>query len=96
MKKHQPPGRLAAPIAASYDPQVTPGQGRDGPRAPRVKRASDLGRRLTARRDELRWTQAQLAEHLGVAVNSVRNWELGTSAPRGLYLKAVERFLARK
>lgn len=36
---------------------------------------------IKARRNELRLTQGELAEQLGVALNTVSRWELGTSAP---------------
>jgi transcriptional regulator with XRE-family HTH domain len=36
---------------------------------------------IKTRRNKLGLTQGELAERLGVAVNTVSRWELGTSAP---------------
>ena len=40
-----------------------------------------LPEEIKARRNELGLTQGELAARLGVALNTVSRWELGTSAP---------------
>jgi len=79
-----------------YDPDVTPGQGRAGPRKPRARRSTVRGRKLTAVRSRLGLTQEQLAAKLGANLATVQRWETGESEPRGLYRVAVDRFLARQ
>lgn len=90
MSARRRPG-LATNPPPGYDPTMAP---RDGPRAPYKKRTSDLGRRLTARRQELGLTQEKFAAEIGVDLTTLQRWENGRGEPRGLYLKAVERFLA--
>ena len=95
--KRTAPARTATVSRRDYDrvPMGPPGQGRDGPRASRSKR-SGLGRRLTAARLDAGLTQEQLAKRLGADLSTLQRWELGESEPRGLYRRAVEKFLARK
>ncbi len=71
------------------------GQGRDGPREPRVARRKKLARALTEERQRRGWTQAQVAEHLGVGARTLRRWENGKGhpLPGSLYDEAVKRFL---
>ncbi len=71
------------------------GMGREQPRKPRGQRSTKLGRDLTAARLLAGLTQEQLAERLGASVSTVRAWESGANAPRGIHRKAIERFLAR-
>ncbi|MCI0341312.1 MAG: helix-turn-helix domain-containing protein [Planctomycetales bacterium] len=40
-------------------------------------------------------TLARLAEHLGVNVGTIVRWESGTFRPRGLYVRAIETWIAR-
>lgn len=80
-----------------YDPErmnPPPGQGRDGPRQTTSRHRSAIGRRLYKARLAAKWTQARLAEEIGVDLATVQRWETGASRPRGLSLAAVERFLA--
>jgi len=104
MNTNTPAAALAPVAAARYDPAMTPGQGRDGPRKPRAKRSTAFGRKLTAERRRRGWTQEQLAEKLGVDLKSVQRWESGAAAPKALadleaavvVRRALDAFLAGK
>lgn len=82
-----------------YDPAVSPGQGRTGPRTTAKEAAKRPGvdaRRLTAERLRRGLTQEQAAELVGVNLSTWQRWETA-SAPvrRGkLAQAAVARFLA--
>jgi len=65
------------------------------PRRNEPRRRGSLAAKLTAARLVAGLTQAQLADRLGSDVTSVRRWETEATMPRGLYLRAVERFIAR-
>lgn len=56
---------------------------------PRRRRTDDIGEAIRARRDELGWTQSQLAAAIGVEDLSVRNWEVGRHRPRDRHLKRL-------
>lgn len=43
---------------------------------------SDLGDRIRRAREQRGWTQAQLAAEVGVARETIGNWETGASNPR--------------
>ena len=47
------------------------------------------GEQIKERRSKLGMTQSELAEALGVAVNTVSRWELGTSPPEGARMLAL-------
>lgn len=47
-------------------------------------------------RDSLGLTQEAFAQHLGVSVSSVRDWEQNRRRPRGLYAKLIARQLAEQ
>ena len=49
-----------------------------------------LADRLRAWRLSHRWTQDMAAEFLDVNRRTYENWELGSAAPRGIGLKALE------
>lgn len=46
-------------------------------------------------RSSLGMSQEAFAQHLGVSISSVRDWEQKRRKPRGLYARAVEQQLAR-
>lgn len=41
-----------------------------------------IGTRIARRRHQLKWSQVELAERLGVSPTSVANWERGASYPK--------------
>src|SRR5215471_17219157 len=41
-----------------------------------------VGTRIARRRQQLGWTQAELADRLGVSPSSVANWERGAAYPK--------------
>lgn len=43
---------------------------------------ADIGRAIRRRRQVLGWEQQELADRVGVHVNSVQKWEAGTHYPR--------------
>jgi DNA-binding transcriptional regulator YiaG len=47
-------------------------------------------------RRSLGMSQEAFAQHLGVSVSSVRDWEQKRRRPRGLYARALEQQLARQ
>jgi transcriptional regulator with XRE-family HTH domain len=49
---------------------------------------------VRAIREELKLTQRQLADRLGVHTHSVSNWETGGSTPNRAKLEAIEQLLA--
>ena len=69
---------------------------REAPRPPRGRRRTKLARELTAARLHAGLTQAALAQRLGVGLSTLQTWERGTAKPHGLYLRAVEAFLAEQ
>ena len=95
MKSASPVGR-ARRSRARYDPRRMnpPGQGRDGPRETTTKRRSALARQLTAARLAAKLTQRELADRFGADLSTIQRWELGESAPRGIYARAVRKFIA--
>ena len=44
-------------------------------------------------RDEIGFTQAELADAVGVTTRTIQNWEAGVSAPKPPQVKAIERLL---
>ena len=44
-------------------------------------------------RDEIGFTQAELADAVGVTTRTIQNWEAGVSAPKPTQVKAIERLL---
>ena len=44
-------------------------------------------------RDEIGFTQAELADVVGVTTRTIQNWEAGVSAPKPPQVKAIERLL---
>jgi len=68
---------IACPEVASHDVRVD---------------AAELGHRIRRARERRRWTQAQLAETLGVGVRSVGRWERGEVVPRST-IGALEQVL---
>ena len=44
-------------------------------------------------RDEMGFTQAELAEAVGVTTRTIQNWEAGVSTPKPPQVKAIERLL---
>ena len=68
---------------------------RQAPRPTRGRRATKLGKRLTAARLAAGLTQAQLAAQFGVTVHTVTRWETGATKPVGVHLRIVETFLAK-
>ena len=44
-------------------------------------------------RDEIGFTQAELADAVGVTTHTIQNWEAGVSAPKPPQVKAIERLL---
>jgi ribosome-binding protein aMBF1 (putative translation factor) len=44
-------------------------------------------------RDKLGFSQAELAEAVGVTTRTIQNWEAGISSPKPLQAKAIERLL---
>lgn len=44
----------------------------------------DFGSAFEQARKALGWTQERASQELGVAKNTIQNWESGTSAPTGL------------
>jgi putative transcriptional regulator len=44
---------------------------------------------IRALRLALNFTQEAFAQHLGISVSSVRDWEQGRRSPRGLYAKLI-------
>lgn len=44
-------------------------------------------------RDEIGFTQAELAQVIGVTGRTIQNWEAGVSAPKPPQVKAIERLL---
>jgi DNA-binding transcriptional regulator YiaG len=48
---------------------------------------------LAAKRQELRLTQEAMALRIGVPVQTYRHWEYGERQPRGLALRAVQKFI---
>lgn len=47
-------------------------------------------------RQSLDLTQEAFAQHLGVSVSSVRDWEQGRRKPRGLYAKLIAQQMAAR
>ncbi len=45
-------------------------------------------------RQSLGMSQEAFAQHLGVSISSVRDWEQRRRRPRGLYARAIEQQLA--
>ena len=44
-------------------------------------------------RDEIGFSQAELADAVGVSTRTIQNWEAGVSAPKPQQAKAIERML---
>ena len=44
-------------------------------------------------RDEIGFTQAELADAVGVTTRTIQNWEAGISSPKPPQVKAIERLL---
>lgn len=44
-------------------------------------------------REEIGFSQAELAEAVGVTTRTIQNWEAGISAPKPPQVKAIERLL---
>jgi putative transcriptional regulator len=51
---------------------------------------------IRALRHSLGMSQEAFAQHLGVSVSSVRDWEQKRRRPRGLYARALEQQLAAR
>lgn len=49
----------------------------------RLRTGAFVGEDLAALRDMLRLTQAELAERLGISIDSIRNWEQARCQPDG-------------
>lgn len=49
----------------------------------------DLGRRIVRRREELGWSQAELARRLSVPRGRLSKWERGAHAPSLAWLQAL-------
>jgi putative transcriptional regulator len=47
-------------------------------------------------RRSLGMSQEAFAQHLGVSISSVRDWEQGRRKPRGLYARLLEQQMAQK
>lgn len=77
-----------------YDPAMSPpGQGRDGARPLRSIHRTGFGGKIQRERLRRGLTQQAAADLVGADISSFQRWESGESDPRGLYRKAVERFL---
>lgn len=48
------------------------------------------GKRVKEIREMLGMTQQEFAEHVGVALSSVANWENGRSAPSRMAIRSIE------
>lgn len=44
-------------------------------------------------RDAIGFSQAELAEAVGVTTRTIQNWEAGISSPKPIQVKAIERLL---
>jgi transcriptional regulator with XRE-family HTH domain len=44
-------------------------------------------------RDEIGFSQAELADAVGVTARTIQNWEAGVSSPRPKQVEAIERLL---
>lgn len=44
-------------------------------------------------REEIGFSQAELAETVGVTTRTIQNWEAGISSPKPVQVKAIERLL---
>jgi transcriptional regulator with XRE-family HTH domain len=56
----------------------------------------ELGKRIRTQRLQLNLSQVEAAEHLGIAVRTLQNWETGTAFPWPKHRRALERFLKTK
>lgn len=50
---------------------------------------------IKQQRESIGWTQAQLAEHLGVSPRTIQNWEAGETMPSAAQLNTINE-LARR
>lgn len=60
----------------------------------RMKGSGMIAKRLKAARLKAGLTQEELGLQLGVTLNTLCRWERGKREPRGLYRKAIERWLS--
>ena len=44
-------------------------------------------------REEIGFSQAELADAVGVTTRTIQNWEAGISSPKPMQVKAIERLL---
>ena len=51
--------------------------------------------RIKAKREQAGLSQSQASRAWGFSKQTLQSWEQGRRAPRGLYLQAIERILAK-